>query len=295
MSALLQDLRYAARMLGKNAGFSTIAVATLALGIGANTTIFSVVRAVLIRPLPYPDSDRLVAFTTNQSGPDVEDITLRSRSFSCIAGAQNWPYDWLNGTEPEKARAAIVTGTAFAALGASAERGRPIVPSDDVPGAERVVVIGHEFWQSRLGGDPTVLGRVLTIGGTPWTAAGVMPVSFEMPRVPADMWLAFRAVGPDTAKARGVHLLRTFARLAPGVSLAAAQAELDGIGRELKKAFAEDDADQTYGVISLQERLVAGSRPTLFLLFASVLVVLLIASANFANLLLSRSARRSRE
>src|SRR5262249_18933428 len=121
MSALLQDLRYAARMLGKNAGFSTIAVATLALGIGANTTIFSVVRAVLIRPLPYPDSDRLVAFTTNQSGPDVEDITLRSRSFSCIAGAQNWPYDWLNGTEPEKARAAIVTGTAFAALGASAE------------------------------------------------------------------------------------------------------------------------------------------------------------------------------
>lgn len=295
MSALAQDLRYAFRNLGKSPGFSAVAVLTLALGIGANTTIFSVVRAVLIRPLPYLDADRLVAFTMNQSAPDVEDITLQSRSFASIAGTQNWPFDWLNGAEAEKARAAIVTGTAFATLGAVAELGRPIIPSDDVPGAERVVVIGHEFWKSRLAGDPGVIGRALTIGGRPWTVVGVMPASFEAPRAPADMWLALRAVSASTAKARDVHLLRTFARLAPGVSLAAAQAELDGIGRELKKIHPEEATEQTYRIISLQERLVAGSRPTLLLLFASVLVVLLIASANFANLLLSRSARRSRE
>ena len=295
MSALLQDLRYAARMLAKNAGFSAIAVTTLALGIGANTTIFSVVRAVLIRPLPYPGSDRLVAFTTNQSGPDVEDIALRARAFSSIAGAQNWPLDWLNGSEPEKAGAAIVTGTVFSTLGAVAELGRTIVPSDDVVGAEPVVVIGHDFWRSRLAGDPAVLGRVLTIGGKPWTVVGVMPASFETPRVPADMWLAFRALSAKTADARDVHLLRAFARLAPGVSLAAAQAELDEIGRDLKRIHPEETADHTFGLVTLQERIVAGSRPTLFLLFASVLVVLLIASANFANLLLSRSARRSRE
>jgi putative ABC transport system permease protein len=295
MSALMQDLRYSARNLAKSPGFTAIAVATLALGIGANTTMFSVVRAILIRPLPYPDSEKLVAFTTNQSGPDVEDIAARSRTFSYLAGAQNWPFDWLNGSEAEKARAAVVTGQVFAALGAAPELGRTILPSDDVPGSERVVVVGHEFWKSKLAGDPGVVGRALTIGGQPTTVVGVMPASFEVPRVPADMWLPFRMFDRGAAQARGVHALRTFARLAPGASLAAAREELSGIARDLKKIHAEDDGDQEFGLVSLQERMVAGARPTLFLLFASVIVVLLIACANFANLLLSRSARRSRE
>lgn len=295
MSALLQDLRYAVRMLGKNAGFSAIAVATLALGIGANTTIFSVVRAVLIRPLPYPDSDKLVAFTTNQSGPDVEDIARGMRAFSYVAGVGSWPLDWLNGAEAERVRAAVVTGQTFTALGAAAELGRTILPADDRKGGERVVVLSHEFWKSRLAADPAVVGRSLTIGGRPTTVIGVMPASFEAPRLPADFWLPFRVIGAGAAEARGVHMLRSFGRLAPGVSLRAARAELDGIARDLKKAYPEDDGDQTFALVALQERMVAGSRPTLFLLFAAVIVVLLIACANFANLLLSRSARRSRE
>src|SRR5262249_37515645 len=228
MSALLQDLRYCARNLGKSPGFAAVAVLTLALGIGANTTMFSVVRAILIRPLPYPDSEKLVAFTTNQSGPDVEDIAARSRTFSYLAGAQNWPFDWLNGSETEKARAAIVTGQVFTALGTAAELGRTILPSDDVPGAERVVLVGHDFWKSKLAGDPGVVGRALTIGGKPATVVGVMPASFEVPRVPADMWLPFRVFDRGAAQARGVHALRAFARLAPGASLAAAREELSG-------------------------------------------------------------------
>ncbi len=295
MSGFVQDVRYAVRNLGKNPGFTAVAVLTLALGIGANTTIFSVVRGILIRPLPYPGAERLAAFTTNQSGPDAEDIARRSRSFSYIAGAQNWPLDWVNGTEPEKVRAAVVTGQAIPALGGVAELGRPILPGDDVPGGERVVVLSHEFWKSRLAGDPAVLGRVLPLGEKPYTIVGVMPASFEVPRAPAELWIPFHVLAGDSANARGAHLLRAFARLAPGASLAAARSEMEGIARDLKKAHPEDDGDQTYGLVPLQERIVAGSRPTLLLLFASVAVVLLIACANFANLLLSRSARRSRE
>jgi putative ABC transport system permease protein len=150
MSPLLQDLRYSARNLARSPGFTAVAVLTLALGIGANTTIFSVVRAILIRPLPYPDAQQLAAFTRNQSGPDLEDMTLRTRALSYVAGAQAWPLDWMNGSEAEKVKAAVVTGQAFAALGGTAELGRPIAPADDRTGDESVVVIGHEFWKSRL-------------------------------------------------------------------------------------------------------------------------------------------------
>ena len=295
MSALLQDLRYAARMLAKNAGFSAIAVATLALGIGANTTIFSVVRAVLIRPLPYPDADRLAGFSTNQSGPDLEDIARQSTRLSYVAGAQGWPLDWANGGEPERVSAAVVTGQAFAALGAAAELGRGILPTDDVAGAEPVVVIGHGFWTSRLGGDRGVLGRSLNFGGRPYTVVGVMPASFDVPRAPAQMWVAFHVLASEAAPERGAHLLRAFGRLAPGTSRAAAQAELDGIARRLKQVHPEQDGDQVFNLLPLQEQMVARSRPTLLLLFAAVAVVLLIACANFANLLISRSSRRSRE
>jgi putative ABC transport system permease protein len=295
MNSFRQDLRYAFRMIAKSPGFTSVAVLTLALGIGANTTMYSVVRAILLRPLPYPDAERLAGFTTNQSGPDLEDLSRQSRALSHIAGAQIWPLDWANGSEPERVRAAIVTGLTFAALGARAELGRMIGPADDRAGAEPVMVVGHAFWQSRLGGDRGVLGRALTLGGKPYTVVGVMPASFDVPRATADMWLPFRVVAAEAAPARGAHLLRAFALLTPGVSLAAAQAELDAIAGELKRAHPEEDREQTFRLVPLQEQIVARSRPTLFLLFSAVFVVLLIACANFANLLLSRSARRSRE
>ena len=166
-----------------------------------------------------------VGFTTNQSGPDLEDLTRQSRTLAGVAGAQIWPLDWSNGTEPERVIAAVVTGRAFDALGGRAELGRTIAPADDRPGAEPVMVVGHGFWQGRLGGDRAVLGRVLLLGGKPFTVVGVMPAAFEMPRAAADMWLPFQIVGSEAAAARGAHLLRTFGRLAPGATLAAAQAE----------------------------------------------------------------------
>ena len=295
MSGFLQDLRYALRALAKNPGFAAVAVVTLAIGIGANTTMFSVVNAVLLRPLPYPEAARLVGFTTNQSGPDLEDLSRSSRTLTGVAGAQIWPFDWSNGTEPERVTSAVVTGRAFDALGGRAELGRTIAPSDDRPGAEPVIVVGHGFWQARLGGERSVLGRVLILGGKSYTVVGVMPATFEVPRAMADIWLPFQIAGSEAAGARGAHLLRTFGRLAPGVTLAAAQAELDGLTGEMKRIHPEEDGEQTFRLTPLQDQIVARSRPTLFLLFSAVFVVLLIACANFANLLLSRSAARSRE
>ncbi len=294
-SGFLQDLRYALRTTAKSPGFTAVAVLTLALGIGANTTMFSAVNAILLRPLPYPEARSLAGFTTNQSGPDLEDLSRQSRSFSQVAGAQNWPLDWGNGAEPERVRAAVVTGQTFAALGGRAELGRTIAPADDLPGAEPVVVVSHGFWQARLSGERAALGRVLSLGGKPYTVAGVMPAAFEVPRAAADMWLPFQLVAAEAATARGAHLLRTFGRLAPGVSLGAAQAELDAIAGELIRIHPEEDREQAFRLVPLQEQLVAQSRPTLFLLVSAVFVVLLISGAIFANLLLSRSARRSRE
>jgi putative ABC transport system permease protein len=295
MNGLFQDLRYALRTIAKSPGFTAVAALTLALGIGANTTMFSVVNAILLRPLPYPNARSLVGFTTNQSGPDLEDFSRLSRSFSQVAGAQNWPLDWSNGAEPERVQSAVVTGQTFAALGGRAELGRTITPADDRPGAEPVVVVGYGFWQSRLGGERSVLGRVLSLGGKPYTVIGVMPAAFEVPRAAADMWLPFRIVAAEAAPARGAHLLRAFGHLIPGVSLAAVQAELDAIAGELKRIHPEEDREQAFRLVPLQEQVVARSRPTLFLLFSAVFVVLLISCANFANLLLSRSARQSRE
>jgi len=295
VSGLLQDLRYAARTLGKSPSFTAVAVLTLAIGIGANTTMFSVVNAGLIRPLPYPEAARLVGFTTNQSGLDLEDLSTHCRTLAGAAGAQKWPLDWSNGVEPERVSAAVVTGRAFDVLGGRAELGRTIAPSDDRAGADPVVVVGHDFWLTRLGGDRAVLGRVLVLGGKPYTVVGVMPAGFEAPRAEADIWLPFQLAGSEAAGARGAHLLRTFGRLAPGVTLAAAQAELDAVAGELKRIHPEDDGDQAFRLTPLQDQIVARSRPTLFLLLSAVFVVLLIACANFANLLLSRSAGRSRE
>ena len=188
-----------------------------------------------------------------------------------------------------------MTGQTFATLGGRAELGRTLTPADDRPGAEPAMVVGHGFWQARLGGERAVLGRVLSLGGKPYTVVGVMPAAFEVPRSAADMWLPFQLVAAEAAPVRGAHLLRSFARMAPGVTLAAAQAELDAIAGELKRAHPEEDREQTYRLLPLQDQIVARSRPTLFLLFSAVFVVLLISCANFANLLLSRSARRSRE
>lgn len=295
MNGLFKDLRYALRTIAKSPGFTAVAVVTLALGIGANTTMFSVVNAILLRPLPYPEAERLVGFTTNQSGPDLQDLSRQSRSLARLAGAQIWPLDWSDGAAPERVGAAVVTGQTFAALGGKPELGRTLGPADDRPGAEPVVVVGHGFWRARLGGE-SALGRSLSLGGKPYTIVGVMPEAFEIPRAAAaDMWLPFELVAAEAAPARGAHLLRAFGRLAPGVSLAAAQAELDAIAGELKRIHPEEDREQAFRLVPLQDQIVARSRPTLFLLFSAVSVVLLISCANFANLLLSRSARRSRE
>src|SRR5262245_28509670 len=167
MTALAQDLKYALRTLAKSPGFTLTAVATLALGIGANTAIFSVIQGVLLAPLPYPDSGHLVALEVNLSAPELSDLRAATRSFAAMGGASPMTYDLTGVGEPLKLEAALAAGELFEALGARGVLGRPLNRKDDVPGGDRVVAISYGFWQSQFAGDRGILGRAITLGGVP--------------------------------------------------------------------------------------------------------------------------------
>jgi putative ABC transport system permease protein len=182
MQTLWQDLRYGARMLLKNPGFTLIAVITLALGIGANTAIFSVVNAVLLRPLPYQEPERLVAFRSNESVLDLADVKAWNQSFAEIGGETQVPLDYTGGGEPVRWSAGLVTGGFFRTLGAQPLLGRVITEEDDRRGGPFVVVLGHAMWQRQFGGDPGVVGKTIMLSGNSYAVVGVMPPDFKSPR-----------------------------------------------------------------------------------------------------------------
>ena len=295
METLGKDIRYAVRGLLKRPGFTAVAVITLTLGIGLNTAIFSVINAVLLRPLPYAQPERLVTFRSNQSAPDLADIEAQSQTFSAFGGEVRQALDFTAGGEPVQFQVGHVTGNFFTTLGVAAERGRFITPEDDKNGAPFVTVLSHALWRRQFGSDPEIVGKTIPLSGNVYTIIGVMPASFASPRDNTEAWTPVHVSNSVAANFRSVHFLRTYGRLASGVGLEQARAEMQMVDRSLAAQYPADNKNRNSVLIPLYERIVGESRLSLLILFAAVSLVLLIACANFANLLLARAAERERE
>src|SRR6266540_3114509 len=309
MRTLWQDLRYGARMLTKNPGFTLIAVTTLALGIGANAAIFSVVNAVLLRPLPFKDPGRLVWVwgtvpkfgQANHSPVEFLAYQAQQTSFTEMAAYRNMPFTVTGGAGPEYVQGMIVSPNYFSLLGVPAARGRVFQPEDVGQGAPRLAVVSYGLWQKRYGGDPSLIGRSLTINGESATVIGVMPPNFQL-NLSMDLWLSPSQMAPDyqmnyrgdTLAMRENHYLRVMGRLKPGATVQQAQADLNAVAARLEQQY-PDQAGHGARVVSLQELAVSDVRLTLLTLFGAVGLVLLIACANVTNLSLARATARYRE
>jgi putative ABC transport system permease protein len=295
METLLKDVRYAIRSLLKRPLFTGVAVITLALGIGANTAIFSVINSVLLRPLAYDQPQQLITFRSNQSVLDLADMVAATHTFSKLGGEVLSPLAYTAGAEPVQFPIGQVTGGYFDTLGVKAERGRYLNAEDDKNGAPFVVVLGQNLWRREFAGDERIVGKTIPLSGNSYTVIGVMPAGFGSPRDAVEAWTPVRVSNPVAANFRGVHFLRVYGRLAPGVTIDQARAEMRLIDQQLANQYPADNKNRTSILIPLQERVVGESRNALLVLFAAVSLVLLIACANFANLLLARAAERGRE
>lgn len=305
METLFRDIRYGIRSLLKRPGFTMIAVIALALGIGANTAIFSLVNAVLLQPLPFAEPDRLVWVWGNirngtsrasVSPPDFLDYRQQNTTFEEFAAAFGAPLPLnLTGSgEPERLTAAGVTGNYFNALGAQPQLGRTFLLENEKPGSDQVAVLSHGLWQKRFGGDPTIINKTVVLDGRSFAVIGVMPQDFNFPQA-AELWVPINFEIADGMKIRKAHFLRPIGKLKNGVTLAQAQADLDVIAARLEEQYPDSNLSWSLRLVSLREQLVGNTRPTLFILFGAVGFVLLIACANVANLLLVRAAGRQKE
>ncbi len=302
MQTIFHDMRYGARMLLKKPGFTLIAVITLALGIGANTAIFSVVNAVLLRPLPYAEPERLVWAWGNFRGGtnrasvnplDFLDYRAGNQSFEHLgAFFTQGGFVTLTGSgEPERLRGGVVTANYFDVLGVKPMLGQSFAAEHEQAGRGQVAILSYGLWQRRFGGDPSLIGKPLTFNGQSFTVLGVMPADFQPPQ-PAEGWVPMPI--HNLTSDRKAHFIRPIGRLKPGVTLAAAQAEMDGIARRLEETYPEDK-DWSLRLVPLQEHMVGNIEQSLWTLLGAVGFVLLIACANVANLMLARAASRYRE
>ncbi len=292
---MITDLKFALRSLVKAPAFTLFAVVTLALGIGANTAIFTVVNGVLLRPLPYSQPEQLVTLKSGQSVPDLEDIREQSQSFSGVGGVGYQAADYTGGAEPVQIEIGLVAGDFFSVFGAHTISGRTFAAEEDRFGGARILVLTHGLWQRQFGGDPGIVGREITIAGQNYTVIGVTAADFRAPRPTLEAFVPIHVFYPSAAQSRGAHLLRAYARLRPDVSIAQAQSELRLIDQRLSVQNPDENRNRQTVLLSLQERMVGDIRPVLLVLFGAVGLVLLIACANFANLLLVRIAQRTQE
>ena len=295
MDSIIKDIRYGLRSLSKRPAFTAVAVITIALGIGVNTAIFSVINAVLLRPLPYDNPSRLISFRSNQSAPDLADIESQSKTFSRLGGMVLQPLAYTGGSEPIQFQIGQVTGGFFETLGVRPERGHFITSDDDKNGAPYVVVLSHDLWVKQFNSDEQILGKAIPLSGNMYAVIGVMPATFVTPRENTEAWTPVHVSNPVAANFRGVHFLRTYGRLAPGVTIEQARAEMHIVDANLAAQYPADNKNRSTVLFALHERIVGETRRSLFILFAAVSFVLLIACANFANLLLARAAERQRE
>ncbi|HUJ31756.1 MAG TPA: ABC transporter permease [Candidatus Acidoferrum sp.] len=292
---LVQDVRYGLRMLRKNPGFTSVAVLTLALGVGANTAIFSVINAVLLSPLPYKNPQQLVVMRGNDSPPNVRDIQRQARAFSEGGGINVQKMDYTGGTEPVQVRTGLVDAGFLETLGVQPMLGRLISPVEDMKGGPRLAVASYSFFQNFLGSDPHAVGKAIPLGGNTYTVIGVMPASFTPPVEHADVFVSMWAGDPGAAAERDLHFMHTYWRLQMGVGLAQAQAEMAAIDRRLAEQYPAEEKERKMQLVPLQEWLVGDVRPALLVLFGAVGLVLLIACANFASLLMAREVARHQE
>ena len=302
LETVWQDVRYGLRMLRKNSGFTAVAVLTLALGIGANTAIFSVVNGVLLRPLPYPDPDRIVMvyetyrprFDRSTTSPgNFHDWQEKNEVFEHMAAINYTSYTLTGNGEPERVPTARVSPAFFPLMGVRPVLGRGLLPEEDSPGREQVVVLGYGLWQRRFGGRPGLLGETITLDGKPYTVVGVMPASFQYPR-DAQAWVPL-VLPPDQKNSRRSWFLRAIARLEPGLRLEQAQAGMDTLARQLEQQYPKSNKNRGVNLVPLHEAHVYRVRSILWMLQGVVGFVLLIACANMANLLLVRAAAREKE
>ncbi|MGH9774451.1 MAG: ABC transporter permease [Candidatus Acidiferrales bacterium] len=304
METLLQDIRYGLRTLAKNPGFTLVAVLTLALGIGANTAIFSVVHGVLLRPLPYPHADRLVQiysvnpgfgdYRINMSRGDSADLATRSRTLESEAVYHAWMKNWSGHGEPAQLTTVSATNDLFSLLGIRPQLGRFFLEDELHAGGNAVVVLSDRLWHSRFGADRNVLGQTMILDGESCTVVGVAPPGFRFPNESADVWIPLLPAQTEDAlrhhRENSVLALRR-----AGTNFAQVQAEVKSISGTLAKEYPKYEKDWSFIAVPLEEEILGDVRPVLMVLLAAVGFLLLIACANVANLLLARGWRRQRE
>jgi putative ABC transport system permease protein len=302
IDTIFQDLRYGIRMLAKNPGFTFVAVLTLALGIGANSAIFSVVNAVLLRSLPYRDPDRLVLISRSRAneerglatGADFLEWRDQAKSFEQIAAYRFNTADLTGSGEPERLSAGFISADLFAMLGVAPALGRAFTQAEDTYGGQPVVILSDSLWRRRFGGDPQVIGRSITVGDQSRPIVGIMPGGFQFPEK-SDLWLPLALNVSQELGRQGNVLPSVLARLKQGVTPEAARADVSVILERQRQAFPKRYAGAQIRVIGLSESLVGNVRLALLVMFGAVTFALFIACANVANLLLARSAARRKE
>ncbi|HEX8697281.1 MAG TPA: ABC transporter permease, partial [Myxococcaceae bacterium] len=306
MDRFLQDARYALRVLRKSPGFALAAVLALALGIGANSAVFSVVNGVLLRPLPFSEPDRLVRIFGNFRGIGLENISVSvpeyrdyrelPRALESVAAFTDVDVTLTGQDVPERLRAIAATPSLLSSLGVLPVLGRNFNEEEETPGQDRVIILTHRVWRGRYGANPDILGTTISLDGNPYTVVGVLPAGFEYPRG-TDLYIPY-APPANLVNARGSRFLDVVARLKPGVTVEAAQRDMDRVSGEFMNSHPGNYAGTSgwaISVVSMEDQTVGGVRTTLWVLLGAVGFVLLIACTNVANLLLARAAARGRE
>jgi predicted permease len=303
MQTLWQDLRYGARMLLKNPGFTLIAVITLALGIGANAAIFNVVNAVLLRPLPFKEPERLIMIRETKlpqfpefsvSPGNFLDWKSQNTVFERLVAFNGSSFNLIGTGDPEQLRGQRVTEGFLAMLGAQPELGRDFLPEEDQPGRNNVVILSHGLWQRRFGGDPKIINQPITLSGRSYTVIGVMPATFNFGGRETELWTPMGFTSDD-AQNHGGHYLSAIGQLKPGATLEQARSEMSAIAGRLAQQYPGPNAGWNVKLMPLLEFIVRSIEPALLVLLGAVAFVLLIACANVANLLLARAAGREKE